>query len=131
MPPGAPSKQAISALAIASGLALSLEIASGADWHYTLGEPRENQQANFCAGRQDVDEIAGIFERYGPRTGYAALDGSLNCSIKVKTFTPLEVYDTVTISKGKPGEYVIRFVEVQDDAGERLYLVTTRDVVTE
>jgi hypothetical protein len=37
----------------------------------------------------------------------------------------------VTISQGKPGEYMVRFVEVEDDDGDVMYLVTTRDVVAE
>lgn len=100
------------------------------EWHYTIDQPRQDQQANFCAGRQDIDEISGIFTRYGARAGYAALSGSPNCRIAVKTFTPREVLITVTISRGKPGEYDIRFVEVEG-GGETMYLVTTRDVVAE
>ena len=100
-------------------------------WHYNVNQPRQDQQANFCAGRQDVEEIAGIFTRYGARAGYAALSGSPNCQVAVKTFTPREVLITVTISKGKPGEYDIRFVEVEGGSDETMYLVTTRDVVAE
>lgn len=100
-------------------------------WHYTIDQAREQQQANFCAGKQDIEEIASIFTRYGARTGYAALSGSPNCEISVKTFTPRKVLITVTISRGKPGEYMIRFVEVESERGEVMYLVTTRDVVVE
>lgn len=105
--------------------------AAAGGWHYTIDEPRKEQQANFCAGKQDVEEIAEIFTRYGARTGYAALSGSPNCEISVKTFTPRKVLITVTISKGKPGEYMIRFVEIESERGETLYLVTTRDVVAQ
>jgi hypothetical protein len=105
--------------------------APAAGWHYTIDQPRQEQQANFCAGRQDIEEIAGIFTRYGARAGYTALSGSPNCRIAVKTFTPREVLITVTISKGKPGEYRLRFLEIESDGGETMYLVTTRDVVAE
>jgi hypothetical protein len=37
----------------------------------------------------------------------------------------------VAVSKGKPGAYMVRFVEVENDDGDVLYLVTTRDVVAE
>ena len=105
--------------------------AAADDWHYTIVQPRQEQQANFCAGKRDIEEIAGIFTRYGARAGYAALSGSPNCQVAVKTFTPREVLITVTISKGKPGEYGIRFVEIESGRGETMYLVTTRDVVAE
>lgn len=105
--------------------------AAADDWHYTIDQPRREQQANFCAGKQDIEEIADIFTRYGARTGYAALSGSPNCQVAVKTFTPREVLISVTISKGKPGEYSIRFVEIETGSGETMYLVTTRDVVAE
>ena len=26
----------------------SLAVAAGGDWHYTIDQPREKQQANFC-----------------------------------------------------------------------------------
>lgn len=108
----------------------SLASAAGA-WHYTIDQTRKEQQANFCAGRQDIEEIAGIFTRYGARAGYAALSGSPNCEVSVRSFTPREILITVVISEGKPGEYSIRFVEVESDRGEVMYLVTTRDVVAE
>jgi hypothetical protein len=105
--------------------------AAADDWHYTIDQPRQEQQANFCAGKQDIEEIAGIFTRYGARAGYAALSGSPNCQVAVKTFTPREVLIAVTISKGKPGEYSVRFVEIESSRGKTMYLVTTRDVVAE
>ena len=100
-------------------------------WHYTINEPRKEQQANFCTNRESVEEIAGIFDRFGPRTGYAALSASADCEVAVGSFTPRRVLRTVTISEGKPGEYNLRFVEVENDHGDVLYLVTTRDVVGE
>jgi len=105
--------------------------ASGNTWYYTIDQPRERQQANFCLSEQNVEEVAGIFDRYGPRTGYSALSDSPDCEIAVHTFTPRRVVKTVTISEGKPGEYKVRFVEVVNDDGDTLFLVTTRDVVAE
>lgn len=102
---------------------------AASDWSYTLGQARDEQQANFCDARADIEEIAGIFTRYGPRAGYSALSGSPNCAVSVKTFTPREVLITVVISEGEPGEYRIRFIEIESDGGEVEYLVTTRDVV--
>ena len=109
----------------------SLAAAAGGGWHYTIDQARENQQANFCNSKESVEEIAGIFDRSGPRTGYAALSAASNCGIAVHSFTPRRVLTTVTISKGKPGEYMVRFVEVENDHGDVMYLVTTRDVVAE
>ena len=37
----------------------------------------------------------------------------------------------MTNSEGKPGEYVVRFVEVENARGQVMYLVTTRDVVAQ
>jgi hypothetical protein len=37
----------------------------------------------------------------------------------------------VAIAKGKSSEYMVWFVEVENDDGGILYLVTTRDVVAE
>ena len=112
-------------------LGWSLAVGATSTWHYTLDQARDQQQANFCAGREDVEEIAGIFTRYGPRAGYAALAGSPNCQVAVKTFTPRAVLMTITVSEGEPGEYRIHFVEVESDRGGVMYLVTTRDVVAE
>ena len=109
----------------------SLAAAAGGDQHYTIDQPREKQQANFCASRQSIEEIADIFDRLGPRPGYAALSVSTDCFVAVHTFTPRRVLAVVTISGGKPGEYRVRFVEVERDFGDVLYLVTTRDVVEE
>lgn len=109
----------------------SITLAADSTWHYTIDQQREKQQANFCASRKDVEEIAGIFDRFGPRTGYAALSASPDCAITVESFTPRRVLISVTISKGKPGEYNVRFVEVENDRGDIMYLVTTREVVVE
>ncbi len=109
----------------------SLAVAAGGDWHYTIDQPREKQQANFCDSKEGIEEIARIFDRLGPRPGYAALSAAQDCRIAVRSFTPRRTLTTVTISKGEPGEYVVRFVEVENDDGDVMYLVTTRDVVAE
>lgn len=114
-----------------SVLGWSCAVGGAGTWHYTLDQARDQQQANFCAGREDVEEIAGIFTRYGPRAGYTALSGSPDCEVAVRTFTPRAVLMTVTVSEGEPGEYRIHFVEVESDRGDVMYLVTTRDVVAE
>jgi len=109
----------------------SLSAAADGDWHYTIDQARERQQANFCNSSASVEKIAGIFESSGPRAGYSALSGSADCAIAVHTFTPRRVLRAVTNSEGKPGEYVVRFVEVENARGQVMYLVTTRDVVAQ
>lgn len=109
----------------------SAAAAADPGWHYIIGRAQQEQQANFCASREGAEEIAGIFNRFGAMAGYAALAGSPDCAIAVRSFTPRELLTSVTISEGEPGEYEVRFVEVEDLHGESLYLVTTREVVTE
>ena len=109
----------------------SLAAAAGGTWYYTIDQAREKQQANFCHSKAGAEEIAGIFSRFGPRPGYAALSASPDCTIAVHSFTPRRVVTTVTVAKGEPGEYTVRFVEVENDRGDVLFLVTTRDVVAE
>ncbi len=109
----------------------SLVTAAGDDWHYTIDQPREKQQANFCDSKEGAEEIARTFDRLGPRPGYAALSAAPRCRITVHSFTPRRILTTVAISKGKPSEYMVWFVEVENDDGGILYLVTTREVVAE
>ena len=109
----------------------SLAAAAGGDWHYTIDQPREKQQANFCDSKEGVEDIARTFDRLGPRPGYAALSAAPHCRIAVRSFTPRKILTTVTISEGDPGEYMVRFVEVENDDGHVMYLVTTRDVAAE
>jgi hypothetical protein len=106
----------------------SLVAAAGGGWHYTIDQARREQQANFCDNKKIIEEIAAVFERFGPRSGYAALSDSPGCAIAVRSFTPRSILLTVTISKGEAGEYRVRFVEVENERGDILYLVTTRDV---
>ncbi len=105
--------------------------AAGGGWHYTIDQAREKQQANFCDSKEGAEKIAGIFNRFGPRTGYAALSASPHCRITVHSFTPRRILTAVAISEGKSSEYMVWFVEVENDDGGILYLVTTRDVVAE
>jgi len=102
--------------------------AAAEPWYYTIDEARNDQQANFCRTETDVRELASIFVRFGPRTGYSALAEARACWTAIKTFTPRRIITHVVISEGKPGEYILRFVEVQIQGGETVYLVTTRDV---
>ena len=116
---------------VLSAIGWSSLLAAGGDWHYTIDQPRQEQLANFCDSFKSIEEIADIFERLGPRTGYAALTGSADCAITVRSFTPRSILMTVTVSEGEPGEYRVRFVEIEDHYGDILYLVTTRDVVAQ
>ena len=97
-------------------------------WFYTLGEARENQQANFCRTETSAHKVADVFEEFGPRPGYAALQATDRCWVAVETFTPQVMLREVIIEKGKPNEYLVRFVEVELSNGETAYLVTTREV---
>ncbi|MFQ5995083.1 MAG: hypothetical protein ACE5K1_08295 [Acidiferrobacterales bacterium] len=102
--------------------------ASGEVWHYTLGQLKADQQANFCLDESTVHDIARIFTDRGPRAGYAALDRSSGCFIRVASFTPKKVVKRVTIETGSGGDYTITFVKVRMADGRTQYLVTTRDV---
>ncbi len=105
--------------------------ASGGDWHYTVDQIREKQQANFCDNKTSIEEIAGIFDRFGARSGYAALSASPHCRVAVHSFTPRRILTSVTNTKGEPGEYTLQFVEVENDRGDVMYMMTTRDVLVE
>ena len=115
-----------------AGLALALAlVATGAaaqTWRYVLGEIRVNQQANFCASMADIDDVATVFERFGPRTGYSALANSPGCALQVHDFTPEAVVRELTITPAAAPEYTIRFVRVRTALGEQRFLVTTREV---
>ena len=39
-----------------------IAVASDGAWHYTIDQHRAKQQANFCASREGVEEIAGIIQ---------------------------------------------------------------------
>jgi len=121
-----------SACGVRRGVALALVAvatpASAAVWHYTIGVERAAQQVNLCDARADVIAIAEVFRRQGALPGYTALAQADGCRRLISTFTPRQVTIEVTISKGKPGEYKVRFVEVDTTGAGRRYLVTTREV---
>ncbi|NIR30546.1 MAG: hypothetical protein GWN84_14800 [Gammaproteobacteria bacterium] len=97
-------------------------------WHYTIDQPRINQQANFCLEKTEAMLVAEVFRRFGPRPGYAALSQSSACARRVASFTPKAVVARVIISEGEAGEYIVSFVRVLTADGNVEYLVTTRDV---
>lgn len=96
-------------------------------WHYTIGEQKINQQANFCLKKKAVYELARIFEKEGARPGYTALDRK--CSTKIESFTLEKIIRQVTIATSAGDQYTISFVKVQTIRGDIQYLVTTRDVL--
>ena len=113
----------------AAALAAFHSAAAAEIWYYTLGEERANQQGNFCSSRGDVVEIASIFRKYGVRPGFSALSSSPNCEMRVDTFTPLEIVETVDVAtKGAEHEYTISFLRVEVLGGGDSFLVTTREV---
>ena len=119
----------ITSLLLLSCLSFGARATAGeADWHYILGEQRENQQGNFCLTEEDASELAAIFRKYGVRPGFAALSGSPNCGMRVNTFTPREVIETIQVKQGNENKYTIRFLRVELEDGDRQFLVTTRDV---
>lgn len=126
-----PQKPRLAAVLIALGGVIGPQLASAVDaaWHYTLGEIRENQQGNFCAGLDDVAELANIFRKYGVLPGFSALSNSPNCETRISSFTPHEIVEKIEIEKGKPNAYVIRFLRVETRGGGAEYLITTRDVM--
>jgi len=120
---------ALSALALVVAPALAERAFAQEAWHYTIGQVRANQQANFCDELGDVHDLEHIFNRFGPLTGYTALSASPGCRVAVKSFTPHRIVTQVIISEGEPGEYALKFVEVRDREGRTAYLVTTRRIV--
>ncbi len=109
--------------------AVSMHPVRAADpWHYTLGQTRADQQANFCADRETVLAIAAVFRQQGPRPGYEALDRANGCIIAVRSFTPRRLVEQVRIAMGDGGQYTVSFIEVEMMAGPIAYVVTTREV---
>jgi hypothetical protein len=119
-------------LAVALLIALSSTSLSarGGDGDYVIGETRTAQQGTFCADTGIADEVAGLFQRFGAPTGYAALSASPRCRLQVHTFTPLRMHREVEIALSSGGHYTVRFIVVdvaaaQAPAGQRI-LITTR-----
>lgn len=117
-----------SGVLLLTGVLLGIESRADEPWHYTIGQSRANQQANFCLEKQTAFELARIFERRGPRAGYAALEQTSTCAIKVASFTPQKIITQVTIETGTGGHYTVTFVQVLMSDGAVQYLVTTRGV---
>ena len=97
-------------------------------WGYTVGELRSDQQANFCFSEAAALEIAGLFERFSPRTGYTALADSPDCTIAVHSFVPQAILAVVEIEPGEADAYRFTFLRVRTTAGRTLFLITTREV---
>ncbi len=97
-------------------------------WHYRLGEPRTDQQANFCQDLQTALALAEVFRRHGPRPGYTALEQAEGCVVAVSSFTPRKVVERVSISLGGGAQYTVSFVEVEMSGGTVSYLFTTREI---
>jgi len=101
---------------------------SAGEWHYTIGKIHTGQQASFCLNEQAALEIAEVFTRFGPRTGYSALAGARDCTRLVRNFTPLEVIQTVAVAENEQNAYTVSMVRARTDRGEELILITTRRV---
>ncbi len=118
--------------AIASLLmfALSIPAAAGSDdaWGYTIGQIRIEQQANFCNTEKAIDELAAIFQRFGPQTGFSALASSPDCALKVHSFTPIALKNAIQIKLESGDYYTINTIRVELQNGRTLYLLTTRDL---
>ncbi|MGI9335693.1 MAG: hypothetical protein ACR2RL_21315 [Gammaproteobacteria bacterium] len=108
------------------GAAAPPQARSDDPWSYRLGELRADQQANFCDSEDEVMEVARIFEKFSPRTGYSALADAPGCATAVRSFTPRRLVKALTLAAGEANEYQIRFIEVHTPEGDELYLVTTR-----
>jgi hypothetical protein len=101
-----------------------------APWGYTIGEARPAQQVNICRDAEEMLDIARIFRKYGPRPGFSALANAPSCMVAVARVTPVRLVDELVISRGKPSEYRVRFVEVRVGDGATHILVTTRSLTT-
>jgi hypothetical protein len=87
-----------------------------------------NQQAQFCADRQAVLELAQVFEEKGPRRGFAALLQHDRCATRVESFTPRQIVTRVRVDTESGDAYVMTFVEVLMANGTVEFLVTSREV---
>jgi len=111
-----------------TSLAAVVTLKADVPWGYSLGTERQEQQGNFCNSLDATLQIAEVFETQGPRPGYAALDSSPECELKVLTFTPRGIVSTVVLGKGEETEYTVHFVEIINDEEDTYYMVTTRKV---
>ena len=98
-------------------------------WAYRIGATHPPRQGNFCDDQATALEIAAIFERFGPRTGFSALAGARECSTRVHEVTPEALLKQVHIPLEGGGEYVLSFIQVGASDGTRPVLVTTRRLI--
>lgn len=117
----------LAACLLAAGMTVQASRAAE-PWHYRLGEPRADQQANFCKDRHTALALAEVFRRHGPRPGYAALELAEGCTVAVRSFTPRKVVERVSIPLGDGSLYTVSFVEVEMSGGAVSYLFTTREI---
>lgn len=99
-------------------------------WGYKIGEPGEPRQGNFCDNRQAALEIAGVFDRYGARTGFSALSNTPSCATRVHAVTPESLIRQVEIKLDGGDSYFVNFIQVQAGDGSRPVLITTRRLIT-
>lgn len=97
-------------------------------WHYKLGQLKSNQQVNLCAEKRDAIKLAKIFKNEGARPGYAALTQTIDCSMRIASFTPVKIVRQVMIEPNGVAKYAVSFVKVRMVQGDVQYLVTTRQV---
>lgn len=112
---------------LSTALLFTLNSASWADtWSYVIGEMRVEQQANFCDSEAAVDELAVIFRRFGPQTGFSALSSAPECSLRVHSFTPVALQQSVPIKLESGEMYLVNAIRVVLRDGQTRYLITTR-----
>ncbi len=112
---------------VSTALLFTLSSALWADtWGYVIGEMRVEQQGNFCDSEAAVDELAVIFERFGPQTGFSALSSAPDCSLRVHSFTPVAMKQSVAIKLVSGGTYLVNTIRVELSDGRTSFLITTR-----
>ena len=116
-------------LAIALAGAAHAQTSSNGVWGYVVGATHPARQGNFCNDEGSAREIAGIFERFGARTGFSALSSSKDCSTRVHSVTPEALIERVRIPLDGGGEYFVSFIQVQAEDGTRPVLITTRQLI--
>ena len=97
-------------------------------WSYVIGQLRSEQQANFCDTEAAVDELAGIFARFGAQTGFSALAASPDCSLRIHSFTPVALKKAIKMKLESGEYYTINTLSVTLEDGRTSYLITTREL---
>lgn len=95
-------------------------------WGYRVGAAHPPRQGSFCDDADSALEIATLFERFGPRTGFSALADSADCTTRVHAVTPERLIRQVRVALDGGGAYHVNFIQVQAGDGSRPVLVTTR-----